>query len=237
MINTDLVTRYFYKLFPLRFMRYHAYRVDRAMDSCASIYNKQGNTVLDVGAGSLPYAGKFDQARYQTQDIVQNQAGTIDFVCDITQSRSIIPDERADVIICCQVFEHLSEPSLALEEMRRILRPGGRIYLTTHMAFEEHMVPHDYFRFTEFGIRHLASKAQMEVVSFEKHGGTAQLIHYLLWTWPIRAFWPHRSGAGYYIYSALITPVTLVSGALANLLDIIERDSNIYVNFEVVLEK
>jgi ubiquinone/menaquinone biosynthesis C-methylase UbiE len=36
-----------------------------------------------------------------------------------------------DTVICCETLEHLHEPWTALEELARVLRPGGRLFLTT----------------------------------------------------------------------------------------------------------
>jgi 2-polyprenyl-6-hydroxyphenyl methylase/3-demethylubiquinone-9 3-methyltransferase len=36
-----------------------------------------------------------------------------------------------DTVICCETLEHLHEPWSALEEVARVLRPGGRFFLTT----------------------------------------------------------------------------------------------------------
>lgn len=37
------------------------------------------------------------------------------------------PDESLEVVICCEVLEHLADYQGALQEMRRVLRPGGRL--------------------------------------------------------------------------------------------------------------
>src|SRR5688572_10046113 len=36
-----------------------------------------------------------------------------------------------DTVICCETLEHLGAPRSALGELARVLRPGGRLYLTT----------------------------------------------------------------------------------------------------------
>lgn len=39
--------------------------------------------------------------------------------------------ESFDTVICCETLEHLREPRAALAELARVLRPGGRLFLTT----------------------------------------------------------------------------------------------------------
>ena len=40
-------------------------------------------------------------------------------------------DRTFDVVLCTQVIEHLLEPAQGLRELRRVLRPGGRLLITT----------------------------------------------------------------------------------------------------------
>ena len=40
-------------------------------------------------------------------------------------------DESFDIVISCETIEHVPDPGLALKEMARVCRAGGRLYLTT----------------------------------------------------------------------------------------------------------
>ncbi len=59
------------------------------------------------------------------------------------------------MVLCTEVLEHLPEPQRAVDEMFRVLKPGGTLLLTTRFLFPIHDAPHDYFRFTKYGLRHL----------------------------------------------------------------------------------
>jgi len=41
------------------------------------------------------------------------------------------PDATFDTVISCETIEHLPRPRAALGEMARVLKPGGRLFLTT----------------------------------------------------------------------------------------------------------
>ncbi len=52
------------------------------------------------------------------------------------------PDETFDTVVADSVLEHLDDPSLALREWRRILRPGGRLIVWSPNRFTLTTDPH-----------------------------------------------------------------------------------------------
>jgi hypothetical protein len=46
-----------------------------------------------------------------------------------------------------------------LTEFVRVLRPGGRLYLTAPLVWELHEEPHDFYRYTRYGLEHLLTQA------------------------------------------------------------------------------
>jgi SAM-dependent methyltransferase len=58
-----------------------------------------------------------------------------------------------------------------LSEFARVLRPGGSLVLTSPFTWHLHDEPHDYWRFTEFGLRLLLERAGLEVVELRPTNG------------------------------------------------------------------
>ena len=80
-------------------------------------------------------------------------------------------------------MEHVTEPRIFLAEAFRVMKRGGTALLTTPFMWGEHEQPHDYFRFTRYGLRYLAEKAGFEVIEIEPDTGywsTATLAVQLL---------------------------------------------------------
>jgi SAM-dependent methyltransferase len=132
-----------------------------------------GARVLDAGAGEGRYRECFARHRYVSADLAVGDAGwdysDLTTVCDLHR----LPYRRGcfDAVVATQVLEHLLEPGRFLAEVRAVLRAGGTLYLTAPLCFREHQAPHDYWRFTRHGLRHLLVTAGLRVVSIEPQGG------------------------------------------------------------------
>ncbi len=118
-----------------------------------------GDLVLDAGAGDAPYRCLFDHATYESADFqqVDKEYAETTYTCDLASIP--VEDERYDAILFNQVMEHLPEPASVLNELFRVLKPGGRVIYSGPLFFEEHERPYDYYRYTQFGVRHLFEQA------------------------------------------------------------------------------
>jgi SAM-dependent methyltransferase len=64
-------------------------------------------------------------------------------------------DRTFDVIVADQVLEHVASPVAAVANIRQMLCPGGWAMIATPFLFRVHARPHDYYRWTEAGLRRL----------------------------------------------------------------------------------
>jgi SAM-dependent methyltransferase len=110
---------------------------------------------LDIGAQNGPYA-----AHFPNRVALDIRRGTGVQVIGDAQALGIA-DGSFEVILCTEVLEHLPEPQKAIDEMFRVLVPGGLLLLTTRFLFPIHDAPHDYFRFTKYGLRHLLRRFEI----------------------------------------------------------------------------
>ena len=132
--------------------------------------------LVDVGCGSRPYEAIFvdhvDRVdRYIGIDLNPDRYGSaeIDVVSDSTALP--IATESVDTVLSNQVLEHLREPGIAVDEMARILKPGGVAIITAPHIWGVHEEPHDYYRFTPFGLRYLAERAGLRVEAVDALAG------------------------------------------------------------------
>jgi SAM-dependent methyltransferase len=138
--------------------------------SVALLAGRLGGELLDVGCGRQPYAGYLSHvARKRTCDF-DSARGQVDFECPA--DKIPLPDGSLDSIFCTEVLEHTPEPAAVWREFSRVLRPGGRVLLATPMYWPGHEEPYDFFRYTYYGLRHLAESAGFEVETIVPRGGT-----------------------------------------------------------------
>jgi SAM-dependent methyltransferase len=126
-----------------------------------------GGRVLDAGAGEGAYRVHFAHATYEAADFleVDKPYAPVDYVCSLDAIP--VEDERFDLVLCTQVLEHLPEPADVLDELQRVLRPGGQLWLTAPLFYPEHEQPYDFYRYTSFGLRHRLERAGFDVESLD----------------------------------------------------------------------
>jgi SAM-dependent methyltransferase len=131
--------------------------------------------VADIGCGAKPYRQYFSgSARYFGIDLpVERSANKLEKRAEVYADlvRLPIANESFDVVLCTQVLEHVPEPVRVLAEAHRILRTGGMAVLTVPFLAAEHEEPHDYLRFTSYGITDLLERCGFEAVSVKKQFG------------------------------------------------------------------
>lgn len=104
--------------------------------------------------GAKPYFPSY--ANIETLDIDPNAGCT--YTGDLCEFNSQIADERYDFIVCTEVLEHTLDPFAAVKEMYRMLKKGGKLFLSTPFNFRIHGPLPDCWRFTEHGLRAMFSK-------------------------------------------------------------------------------
>ncbi|MBN1597143.1 MAG: class I SAM-dependent methyltransferase [Bacteroidales bacterium] len=148
------------------------------------------SSILDVGAGTKPYYSlysKYFRNCYSTDvETSPHSIDSIDFFC----SAHDIPvnDNSADLVLCTEVLEHVKNPQDVLNEFRRILKTGGKLFLTTPFVQYIHELPNDFFRYTPFALKEMAEKSGLQIEYFYDKGGIFSIV-FLLSTAYYLKFW------------------------------------------------
>jgi SAM-dependent methyltransferase len=140
-----------------------------------------GARVLDAGAGAAPYRPLFAHTSYTTSDWAASshaEARHSDIIAELSDLP--VADSSFDAVIMTEVLEHVADPSAAILEVRRVLAPGGRVWLTTPFVWELHEEPYDYWRYTPHALRELLTHAGFVSVEVVPFGGWFSVAGQLL---------------------------------------------------------
>ena len=123
---------------------------------------KVTGNLLDLGCGESPYrflvnekitcyygvdifdADKFD---YQKSNITHFDGLKIPF-----------SDGNFDFVICTEVLEHVEDFQTLVDDVHRVLKPGGSALFTIPWSARYHYIPYDYFRYTPATLLKIFSK-------------------------------------------------------------------------------
>lgn len=187
-----------------------------------------GARVLDAGAGEGQYARYFAKQRYFGIDLAVGDRAwdytRLDAVADLIA----LPFRSAtfDTALLIVTIEHLREPSCALAELSRTLAPGGKLVVAAPHEWETHQAPHDYFRYTRFGLVYLLEKAGFEVTELRAAGGYFRLLARRLLN-GLQFFTGGFRWLGFIPAAILVIPPAL----LLPFLDFLDRDRNFTLGY------
>jgi len=127
-----------------------------------------GRDILDVGAGNAPYRFLFPRnMRYISTEINYTRRPTV------VSDAHFLPfnDNAFDWITAFEVLEHVRNPEAVMGEFNRVMRPGGQVVITVPMLWGIHYAPHDYRRYTKYGLKILAENNGFNLEHIDKIGG------------------------------------------------------------------
>lgn len=184
--------------------------------------------VLDAGAGRMAWRSllKARASEYLSMDYEATHP-ELSFQGDLRGGLPV-DDKSIDTVFCCSVLEHIPEPWLAFAELKRIVRPGGHVILSVPFIYYLHGAPHDYFRFTRYGVTEMATKAGFEIAELKASGGIAHALLHAVSMVSTALLWHRRAP---WLAAA---PAYLLFG-LARLVDALDRSGLFAQTITVVL--
>ena len=121
-------------------------------------------SVLDLGGRLQPYRPLLGDriSRYLALDL--HPSPLVSVIASGEQMP--LPDDCFDLVICTQVLEYVASPPRLIEEARRVLKPGGCLFLSAPAVFPRDS-EQDLWRFTSAGLANLLSAFREVVIEPE----------------------------------------------------------------------
>jgi len=165
-----------------RFWHSHFLSVHYSKRALSNLGSSLEGKVIDIGAGTGHGARYLNPSTtdYFPTDLPSGRSPLDASISRIGQAPLVhcsiydLPFAAAsfDGAILLNVLEHLATPTLGLAEVKRVLRPEGRLLFCVPFAFPLHGLPDDYRRWTGQGLRQELEMAGFELLELRSCGGT-----------------------------------------------------------------
>ncbi|MGQ9569633.1 MAG: glycosyltransferase [Thermodesulfovibrionales bacterium] len=143
-------------------------------------------TFLDVGCGKMPYKQLILQnvKNYIGLDI-ENPVYQKIVKPDIFWDGKHIPlsDNSVDCAMATELFEHLPDIETVLKEIRRVLKPGGKIFFTVPFLWPLHDMPNDEYRYTPVSLQRHLRNAGFNDIQIRAQGGWDASLAQMIGLW------------------------------------------------------
>lgn len=128
-------------------------------------HKQEAIEILDIGSYDQngTHRNLFDDERYMYSGLDLADGPNVDIVPKDVYKWDEIENDKFDIVISGQVFEHIEYPWLTIKEIARILKPGGVLIVIAPNAGFEHKAPLDCYRYYADGLKALAKWADLFV--------------------------------------------------------------------------
>ena len=125
-----------------------------------ALADKPGFRILEIGSRQV-------SSGYVLPDLLKHAAyvgfdyyegPNVDVVGDAHRLSALV-EGPFDAVYSTAVFEHLAMPWVVAEEIAKVLKVGGHVFIETHFSYSSHERPWHFFQFSDMGLRALFSPA------------------------------------------------------------------------------
>lgn len=191
--------------------------------------------LLDVGCGTKPYEELFSVEAYIGLDL-DSEASRVRGVADYFYDGDIFPfeDNEFDSLLCNQVLEHVFNPDEFLGELRRVLKPNGKLLLTVPFVWDEHEQPYDYARYSSFGLISLFEKNGFKIVKHNKVGADVSVIFQLINAYIYKITSGLSKPFRALVMLSIMAPINVLSLIFSKILP---KNPDLYLDHIVIVER
>jgi SAM-dependent methyltransferase len=144
--------------------------------------------ILDVGCGFMPYRKLIESnsrvKEYVGMDLEQpTYYGHIEPDLKWNGAKIPLADASVDCAMATEFLEHYAEPEKILNEIRRVLKPNGKLYATVPFIWNLHEIPYDEYRYTPYSLERHFANAGYKNIEIKPLGGWNRSLAQMIGLW------------------------------------------------------
>jgi len=104
-----------------------------------------GAQILDLGCGNGPYWHLNPSLNWVGVDVIETPRTSV-----VVKTGESLPFEKDtfDFVLCTQVLEHIDDNQFMIDQIERVMKPGGLLLVNVPFLYPLHGLPWDYHRIT-----------------------------------------------------------------------------------------
>lgn len=136
--------------------------------------------ILDIGGNKKSKRGLFDIDCYENTVIYANLSDAKS--PDVVNDASCLPfrSETFDSVICSELLEHVYDPRKVIVEVRRTLKPGGKVMICVPFMVGIHGDPYDFGRYTDSFWSRLLDETGFTSIEIQAQGAYYSVFYDML---------------------------------------------------------
>lgn len=167
--------------------------------------------LLDFGCGSKPYQSLFTNvSEYIGLDYNGEGHSHANENVDVFYDGNTIPfpDACFDSVFSSEVVEHIFNLEAIIPEIKRVMKEGAVLFITCPFVWNEHEVPLDYARYTQFALKHLLESNGFKILVQDRSGDFTMALYQMRMVYINKHFIPSFPLLGKYkIFRTNVPPL------------------------------
>lgn len=133
--------------------------------------------LIDIGCGRMPYrkaiepkVEKYIGLDHPSISKFYQPDKKPDILADITKKLPI-KNSSFDTVLMLQVMEYLQDPQRAIDNIEKILKPGGVVIISSPFLYPLHDIPFDKIRLTDTFLKNVIQNSGLKIIKINIQGG------------------------------------------------------------------
>jgi len=137
-------------------------------------YFHQHNFIsVDSSPTSADERGAYNKSKVLDDDFIQ-----VPITTRAPIENTGLDDNIADLVLVPNLVHHIADQDALFNEMSRITKPNGKVFVFEPTLRELHQIPDDYLRYTPYGMYEIMRKVGLEPIDTKLNGGPFSAIGY-----------------------------------------------------------